>query len=153
MSSGWTVSAELEADRVRDTVARLRDDILPEARQSAVQGAMQAGLAAAIEATPVDTARSRAAWAAALQELGGEPPAGWTGSHPSDDAINEGAALGAVSHLETVSTTELRVENGVPYLPLVEYGTHGQPPRNIVRAGLTAAQSTILNELRAALNL
>ncbi len=138
-----TLRIELNAEDLREAIARFRDRTIPAARRTAVREGLLAALAAAVAATPVDTGRARAAWVQDLEQLGGNPPPGWFGGQPSGAAINDGAAQGAVTQTETETTTEIAASNAVPYVTLLEFGTRGQPPRHMVDAGLRAARDVV----------
>lgn len=119
----------------------LRDITVPETNAHAVREGMKTGLEAAIDATPVDTGRARAAWQRALTELGGQDAVASAGT--SSAAQQEGAGMGTASQVATETTFAVIVENGVPYITFLEHGTRGHPPRHIVRAALTAAEGVV----------
>lgn len=147
-----TLRGEIDTRDLQRSLQRWQTETLPNAIADAVDQGMQAGLLAAIDATPVDTAQARAGWIAPLQELGGIPPAGWTGNEPSGAAIQSGLALGSMSRDQSESRYEITVENGVPYLVLLDQGTRNQPPRRIIVAALQAAHTTTLRALRTGWN-
>lgn len=138
-----TLRIEITVDELRAALERFRDRTIPAARQTAVREGMLAALEAAVDATPVDTGRARAAWVSDIEHLGGNPPPGWFGGQPSSAAINEGSAHGVVTQTETETTTEFAAGNAVPYVTLLEYGARGQPPRRMVDAGLRAAREVV----------
>jgi len=119
---------------------------LPDLRRRIITVAMKHALAETIRFNPVDTARSRAAWVRSLEQLGGTPPAGGQGSHPS--AVDDGRALGQLQRHETADTTELTAFNSVDYVPHLEYGTSRMAPFAMARRALHGARQIMVNELR-----
>ncbi|MFO1091824.1 MAG: hypothetical protein U0992_00725 [Planctomycetaceae bacterium] len=86
---------------------------------------MQQTLVDTLELNPVATGRSRAAWAAALAQIGIELPADWRGPQPDGAAIAEGAAQGTLTRSEDDSTTQINAENGVRYIRFWSTGRGG----------------------------
>ena len=144
---GMNLELQVDTAAVRQQLEHWRDDRLPTARREAVQAGMVAALRATIEANPVDTGRSRAAWVTALEALGGTPPLGWAGEKPVASAMDEGAAAGQVQREESTDQSSIAVANTVRYVVLLELGGRGQPPRRMVATGLDAARSAALTEL------
>jgi hypothetical protein len=131
-------SARLESLAGRD---------LPEARRRLVEQAMQAALIDALHVNPVDTGRSRAAWASALQQAGGDAPADWQGPHPDASAIAEGGAQGSLTRADGDSSTALSARNSVRYVGFLEYGTRRMGPMAMVRRALARVQPQLLRWL------
>lgn len=120
---------------------------LPARRQTLTQQLAQQVLHQTIQTNPVDTARSRAAWVAPLEQLGGTPPQNWQGPHPNPTAIREGAAASSLTQTQTDHTTTLTVSNSVAYINYLEYGTRQSPPQAMLRRSL----NTILHNLAPSL--
>ena len=136
-------------DELTPRLERLVRQRLAAARNAVVQQAAERVLADTIFANPVDTARSRAAWVAALEQLGGTPPAQWRGESPTAEA--EGRALGTGTRQEDRDTTEIRATNDVEYVPFLEYGTRQMAPVGMVRRSLSGVRSLLTQLLRRAL--
>jgi len=117
-----------------ETLRELAKGRLANARREMVRAAMVEALLQTIRRNPVDTGRSRAAWASSLEELGGTLPAGWEGPHPS--AIDEGRRLGQLKRHESASSSEMQAVSEVSYLPKLEYGTSRMAPFAMVRSSL-----------------
>ena len=128
------VSARLEQAAGRE---------LTDARRRLIEQALQQALSDTLQWNPVDTGRSRAAWAAALAQAGGEAPADWRGPHPQGAAIAEGAACGSTARADGESTTALSAQNSVAYVSFLEYGTRRMAPFAMVRRALLAAQQQL----------
>jgi hypothetical protein len=122
---------------------------LPARRQALTRPLAQQVLQQTIQSNPVDTARSRAAWVAPLEQLGGTPPQNWQGPHPNPTAIKEGANAGTLTQSQTDHVTSLAISNAVPYIAYLEYGTRQAAPQSMLRRSLTALihtlQSTLTN--------
>lgn len=116
---------------------------LSEARSRLIEQAMEQTLIDTLELNPVDTGRSRAAWAAALQQLGVDVQGDWRGPHPDGAAIAEGAAQGTLTRSDDDSTTLINAENGVRYIGFLEYGTRRMAPVAMVRRALAAVQAEL----------
>ncbi|HTN01235.1 MAG TPA: hypothetical protein VL132_05125 [Planctomycetaceae bacterium] len=114
---------------------------------NAVQQAGVALLQNIIAANPVDSGRSRSAWVAALEDLGGSPPDGWEGNHPDPAAIADGASLGSAEFSDNGTHAEVSFFNGVDYIDLLEYGDIGRRPRAMVRRNLPAALAELAARL------
>ncbi|HWL09536.1 MAG TPA: hypothetical protein VNQ76_14095 [Planctomicrobium sp.] len=99
-----------------------------------IRNAMIQSLQAIITENPVETGRSRAAWVEALQQLGGIPPAGWEGSHPT--AIDDGRQKGNGTLVDGTAFTQATASNGVDYVRYLEYGTSRISPFAMVRRSL-----------------
>lgn len=140
-----TLNIEDQAsDRLRELQAAL-----PEVRQEAVAETMRETLVEVIRLNPVDTARSRAAWVNALEQLGGVAPAGWQGPHPTQE--HAGRSRGQSAQQNDDDQTTVSASNGVDYVPLLEYGTRRTSPIGMVRRALQAARQRLIDRLRAAL--
>lgn len=118
---------------------RLAQDGVPKARTTMVDQGLAAALQSIVPLNPLRTGRSRAAWAAALSQLGGGPAlsAGMGGP------IAEGAARGSLSRDDRDSTTDVRATNAVRYVPFLEYGTSKRAPLAMVRRSLAAVSRVI----------
>lgn len=117
---------------------------LESARSNLIRDAAIQTLQRIILLNPVETACSRAAWVNMLEELGGTPPSGWEGSHPS--AIEQGRQLGQLALNEASSQSEARLTNGVNYVSYLEYGTSRMSPFAMARTALRQV-SGLLGEL------
>lgn len=125
----------IEVDnQVRQALQKLMNESLPEARRQMVEEAARETLQAIIEKNPVDTGRSRAAWANALGHLDGQPPAGWEGGNRSGTAT--GRNEGSSSRDDTADATTISAHNEVPYIHYLEYGTSRMAPFAMVRNAL-----------------
>jgi hypothetical protein len=133
-------------DAVTPAIRRFVRSKLPDLRRQAVEHALREALAEAVRLNPVDTARSRAAWAASLEQLGGVPPAGWRGAHPTAEA--EGRAAAALSREQDLDRSTAAASSAVPYVPLLEYGTSRLGPFAMVRTGLRRARRGLIDRLR-----
>ncbi len=96
-----------------------------------------------IEKNPVDTGRSRAAWAP-LFEAEGLPI-------PEADPVatlleGHGAVEGRIEEGETKGGYYLTIVNNVPYVLYLEYGSSDQAPEGMVRVSM----QELLEELRRA---
>jgi hypothetical protein len=111
---------------------------VPESRRQMVDHGMRAALESTIELNPIRTGRSRAAWAAALAELGGTLQIGAT-SGP----VSEGASLGSAAIEQSETRTTARATNSVRYVPFLEYGTSKRAPIAMVRRSLAAVRAVI----------
>jgi len=117
-----------------ETIRQQAGPKLDAARADLVREAMIQALQRVIERNPVDTARSRAAWVNALEELGGIAPAGWEGPHPT--AVEQGRSLSELNWNEETSRSRISVTNGVDYVSDLEYGTSRKSPFAMVRTAL-----------------
>ena len=113
----------------------------------AVQAAAISLLQEVIVTNPVDTGRSRSAWVAALNDLGGTAPGGWQGPHPDASALSEGASLGGAELVSSTGSAEVTLTNAVDYIGLLEYGGGGRPPRHMVRQHLAGALQDLAQRL------
>lgn len=130
-------------DRASERLEQLAGRELSEARRRLVEDAMRAALSETIQWNPVETGRSRAAWGAALRQLGGEVPADLGGAHPNGAAIAEGAARGSLERSDHESTTTVSASNGVRYIGFLEYGTRRMAPFAMVRRALLSVQQQV----------
>jgi hypothetical protein len=137
--SVFELNATCEWTEVRAALERYRDVAIPAARRDALVEGLVAGVDAAADQTPVETGRARAAWQAGLAELGGAPAASGVANSSPDDV--------AVTRTETETSTALAVENHVPYIALLEFGTRGQPPRRMGITGREVAREVALEGL------
>lgn len=130
-------------EHVSQRFEELSRDDLDDARREMIEDAMRQTLGDIIRLNPVDTARSRAAWAASLAQLGVSPPAGWQGPHPQPGAIAEGIASGVLETVEGDSQSTAMAANAVHYVPYLEYGTSRMAPFAMVRLALLRMQQTV----------
>lgn len=142
-----TVTVE---DEVSANLERFVQSRLPEARLEMVEEAARLALTETIRANPVDTARSRAAWVASLEQLGGVPPADWRGPHPTADDEGRGQAMLTQQHERDV--TEIVAGNLVEYVPFLEYGTSRMRPFGMVRRALGRLRPLVAALFRRALS-
>ena len=143
MSVGLNLRVEIDSAAVVDRLDRYRTVDVPDYRRRVARRVMQEVLRRTISRNPVDTGRSRSAWSAALEQLGGMPPAGQIGR--SAEAISEGAELGTVSVDEAASQSSVSATNGVSYVPLLEFGTRSQPAHQMVERSLAEVKSQLRN--------
>jgi len=136
------VRFEIE-DRVSERLEGAAGRELSEARRRMVEDAMRAALIETMQRNPVETGRSRAAWGAALRQLGGEAPADWGGASPNAAAIAEGAARSVLERNDHESTTTVSASNGVRYIGFLEYGTRKMAPFAMVRRALLSVQQQV----------
>ena len=125
---------------------RLLRKQLPNRRRTAVEQTARDALTDTIRLNPVDTARSRAAWVAALEQLGGTPPAGWQGEAPVGEVTAGGE--GHAESRQDRDTSLVTATNSVPYIPFLEYGTSRMSPFAMVRRSLLRARLRLLQRLR-----
>ncbi|WP_437225296.1 hypothetical protein SH661x_004003 [Planctomicrobium sp. SH661] len=125
------------AERIRDLCGQRLED----ARSQLIRDAMIETLQRVIERNPVDTARSRAAWVRSLEELGGTPPAGWEGPHPSQ--VDAGRRAGKLTVENSKGISIASAMNFVHYVPFLEYGTSRMSPFAMARAGLQQVRSRL----------
>lgn len=138
-----TVDIDGEARRRLQDLAGAR---LPELRRQAVEAAARQALTETILQNPVETARSRAAWVASLQQLGGAPPTGWQGPRPTGEA--DGRRQGRLDRTHDRDVTAVAAGNAVQYVPFLEYGTRRSAPFAMVRRALARARQSLLARLR-----
>jgi hypothetical protein len=136
-------------DHADDELKRLAHARLPGIRRDVVEHTARHALYETIAGNPVDTARSRAAWVASLERLGGTPPADWRGPHPT--AEQEGRAQGDLSLRHDRDVTEISAGNAVEYVPFLEYGTSRISPFSMVRRALAKARHHLVDQLQRAM--
>lgn len=127
-------------DRASERLESMSRRELTDARKRLIEQTMQQALTETLRGNPVDTGRSRSAWARALRLAGGEIPADWRGPHPNLGAIAEGAALGSTTKADDASTTTLSARNSVRYVGFLEYGTRRMAPFAMARRALAVVQ-------------
>lgn len=133
---------ELE-NRASERLDSLGGRELSDARRRLVERAMQEALLETLRVNPVDTGRSRAAWAAAVRQMGVDVPSDWRGPHSHAAAISEGAARGAITRADGESTTAVSAQNSVRYVGFLEYGTRKMAPFAMVRRALARVQQQL----------
>lgn len=127
-------------------VQRFTRDRLPDLRRDLVEATLRDTLTETVRLNPVDTARSRAAWVASLEQLGGRPPAGWQGPHPTAEAA--GRAAGSLVREHSLDHSSAAAANAITYVPFLEYGTARHTPFAMVRTALARARQRLLDRLR-----
>ncbi|SFH68502.1 hypothetical protein [Planctomicrobium piriforme] len=139
------IDIQIEGDAA-DRIRELSEGPLQSARRIMVQEAMVQCLQATIAGNPVDTARSRAAWVQPLEQLGGSPPSGWEGPHPT--AVEEGRRLGQLIQQESDQASTVSASNGVRYIGYLEYGTSRMAAVAMVRRSLLQVRSALAGLFR-----
>ena len=109
-----------------DFLDRLRRQSIPRARQHLIEEVMRRALVQTIEHNPIRTGRSRQAWEACLEQIGGGA-----------------AGEGTVQNSNTDETTTIEATNNVNYVPYLEYGTSHMAPFAMVRDALAAVQGDV----------
>lgn len=94
-----------------------------------------------IEKNPVNTGRSRAAWAPLFTMLGEAIP---EAAPPTLLPENQGEPEGSVEESGSDDNYYLLIANNVPYVVYLEYGTSDQAPEGMVRISMME----LLDELR-----
>jgi len=133
------VIIEIDSRAVRERLVELQQRRTPRWRRRLSEHVAREVLSRTIRKNPVETGRSRSAWAAALERLGGVPPAGWQGGAADRGAIGEGAGANSVAVVDAGSSTEIVVENGVEYVAYLEYGTRKMSAFQMARRSLGEA--------------
>jgi len=118
---------------LRDWKGQLR-----ERRRELVRRLSNQTLQGVVQANPVETGRSRAAWVAAGEQLEMQAPGGWQGNDA--EAMRSGAAQGQGAERETEFSTEISLSNSVAYVPILEYGSAQMNPRAMGRRTLQQTQ-------------
>ena len=139
------ISAEWDNGPAQNWLAEWRN-VVPERRRELVRQLTAFALQGVVQANPVETGRSRAAWVAAGEQLGCMPQGAWQGTDAA--AMGEGAARGRGPAQETADVSEMELANGVSYVPILEYGSSKMSPRAMVRQTLqqTGQQSVSIAE-------
>ncbi|QDT47074.1 hypothetical protein Pan258_11010 [Symmachiella dynata] len=141
---GISVSLEIVNEpTVRRWLGEIRGREVPRARRRLVRRVSRAALVRTIENNPVDTARSRASWVAALEQLGGAAPAGWEGSHPEGAAISEGRSRSGLVESSETELTEVVATSGVDYINYLEFGTQRMSPFQMVARSLQSLRPPV----------
>lgn len=133
-------------DRASPWLKELRERDLPAARRELVQDASREALSQTIRLNPVETGRSRAAWVAALRQLGGEAPPGQEGGNAA--AMAEGSGLGAAEMRDEDPRTEATAVSRVRYIGYLEYGTSKMAAFAMVRRALAGVQQRVARLFR-----
>lgn len=133
-------------DRAGPWLKGLAERDLPVARRELVRNASREALSQTIRLNPVDTGRSRAAWVAALQQLGGNAPPGREGSDPV--AMAEGSGLGSAEISDQEPITEAIANSRVRYAGYLEYGTSKLAAFAMVRRALAGVQQRLARLFR-----
>ncbi len=136
----------LVTDSLTPAIRQFASRQLPQRRDAATESTLRDTLTDVVRLTPVETGRSRAAWVASLEELGGRPPAGWQGPQPTGEV--EGRSAGQLTRQYTQDTSEAVAENRVAYVPFLEYGTSRMSPFAMVRASLVQARQRLMDRLQ-----
>lgn len=145
--AGLSIDVEFDLRSLREAVTRFQEQSWPAAQREAVRRGMVAALDRTMDATPIDTGRARQGWGAAIAALGGMSSPSLLGNQP---ALSAGSLAGGdtvVTHEETLSQSAVSVENQVPYVSFLEYGTSRQAPHHMVDQGITVARDVVPQEL------
>ncbi len=130
------------AERIRD----LASAPLASARRELIHQAGIQCLQAIVEANPVETGRSRSAWVAALEQLGGSAPAG--GEADGTVGVSEGRGQGQAELADDGQISHVKASNQVSYVPYLEYGTSKMAPFAMVRKSLLQLRTTLASLFR-----
>lgn len=133
------LTIELTGDAADSLRERARTK-LPVERRDLVERLLRRSLSQIVIENPVDTGRSRAAWARVLEQLGGFVP-GWQGRDAI--AMREGSRSGKLAIVESAQSTTASATNSVKYIPFLEYGTHRSAPVAMVRRALAATARSL----------
>ncbi|TWU11979.1 hypothetical protein CA54_07950 [Symmachiella macrocystis] len=141
---GVSISLELNNEpAVRQWLGGIQRREVPAARRRLVRRVSRSALVRTIENNPVDTARSRASWVAALEQLGGSAPAGWAGSHPKGAAISEGRSRSGFVESSESEVTKVVATSGVDYINYLEFGTQRMSPFQMVARSLQSLRPAV----------
>jgi hypothetical protein len=135
----------VEGGGLRERVAEMRRGVVA-GRRRLVSGLADALRRRAAELTPVRTGRARRGWGAEDAALGqGSPtPAGPAGDGEllsSGEASTGGESSTRTEESGAVTSTE--IENRVPYIGYLEYGTRRVKPRAMVRRALSEVAAAL----------
>ncbi len=111
---------------------------LSETRKQLVVQVAKSALQKTIEANPVETGRSRAAWGMALRQLSEYQETDSTSS-PAD-RLDPTAPDGTLFVDHQRDKTRIEATNHVEYVAYLEYGTSRMAPLGMVRKGLAFAK-------------
>jgi hypothetical protein len=128
-----------------DRFQQLAREGVAQARRRMIEDAGRSALNQIIDKNPVDTGRSRAAWVAALNQLGGATGLAAATGGPG---TGFGAGEGAASLTDDGDQTEATAMNSVDYIAYLEYGTSRIAPFAMVRSALSAVRATIASLFR-----
>lgn len=136
MPASVSISFSVEQESLQNELSSVQGQKIPDWRQACMRQLAKRILKQIIFRNPVDTARSRAAWVQALEDLGSNAPVGWQGDTVEQAAVAEGREQGSAAVSETDETTEITATNGVDYVPLLEYGTSQSAAFQMVQQSL-----------------
>lgn len=143
MPTSLNIRTEIDSTAATERLDKLRTKDVPDHRQQLTRNVMREVLRRTIARHPVDTGRSRAAWSAALTQLGGTPPAGRPGNDA--EAIAEGTESVEVTQTHTPTASQIEVTNEVDYEPLLEFGTRNMSPFHMVERAITDTRQNLRN--------
>lgn len=84
--------------------------------------------------TPVDLGRARAGWLAGTESLG--VPNEISGANVSLEAVGQGRGEGSFEQVETPGFVMINIQNRVPYIVFLEFGSSSQASGGIVRLAI-----------------
>jgi hypothetical protein len=126
-------------DTSTPALRKLTTRTLPLARKQMIVNAGQRLLELIVEDHPVRSGRARAAWSAALAQLGGRPT--YPGNDP--DAISQGRSRGSAAISDDADRSLASATNAVNYVPFLEYGARRMAPFAMAREAMVALIGTI----------
>lgn len=138
-----TITLEIEADSLIDEIQQFASTQLIELRRQLTRNLTQHILSKTITLNPIETGRSRAAWATAMQQLGLTPPNGWDASSSNPTALTSGFSQGSSSQSETADAHSVSATNQVDYINFLEFGTSHQSPHAMVNRALLSAAAQL----------
>jgi hypothetical protein len=141
------ITIEVDARRAREALLDLRRRRVPRWRRRLTEHVAREVLRRTIQKNPVETGRARSAWAAALEQLGGVPPAGWQGGQADRGAISEGADAQSTTVVDSAENTQIAVENGVEYVVYLEYGTRKMSAFHMAQQSLAEAPAIVAGDV------
>lgn len=133
----------IEMDELVAEIKQYRLKKMPDSRKTLIENSSREALKQVIQLNPVETGRSRSAWVASLQELGGTPPPGWQGESYEPDAIEEGRASAELSRMENRHQSEIKAVSRVNYVAFLEYGTWKMTAFAMARKSLLYVKSLL----------
>lgn len=137
------IKLEVELDGLFNEIEDYIRHEVPDTRHEYVLDLMRRVLRLTIQYNPVDTGRSRASWVTGLEQLGGEVPVGWEGSHPESSAIAQGRSSSELEQDQSEHVDEIAASNHVDYINHLEFGTSRFAPRGMVRRALLESMHAV----------
>ncbi|VAX40672.1 hypothetical protein MNBD_PLANCTO02-2913 [hydrothermal vent metagenome] len=135
------ISASVEKEKLQQEMNLFSKQDVPRKRNKFMRMLAIRVLQNIIKRNPVESGASRAAWVAALEQLGGTAPVGWQGDSPEAASINEGAKQGEVTINDTRQQTKIEATNNVEYIAYLEYGASNRSPFRMVRQALAEVEN------------